>query len=73
MKCRVCGGSMISKYSDLPFKVSDTTIVVLKSLPVWECVQCHDTEFEHATWHNVEKILAGVDTSAELEVIRYAA
>jgi YgiT-type zinc finger domain-containing protein len=64
---------MESRISDLPFKVSATTIVVLRSLPVWECTQCHDTEFEHETLRNIEAILAKVDPGAELEVIRYAA
>ncbi len=73
MRCRVCGGQLEPRVTDLPFKISDSTIVVLKSLPVLQCVQCQDTELEHATMVRVDALLAGVDRSAELEVIRYAA
>ena len=34
MKCTVCGGSMQSKKTNLPFKVTDKTIVILKELPI---------------------------------------
>jgi YgiT-type zinc finger domain-containing protein len=59
--------------TDLPFKIGDSSIVILKALPVLQCNQCGDTELEHATMLRVDQLLAGVDQSAELEVIRYAA
>jgi YgiT-type zinc finger domain-containing protein len=59
--------------TDLPFKVGDSSIVVLKSLPVLQCTQCGETELEHATIVKVEELLARVDRSSELEVIRFAA
>ena len=73
MRCRVCGGLMESRVTDLPFKLSDTSIVVLRGLPVLQCPQCDDTELEHETMRRVEQVLAGVDASSELEVIRFAA
>ncbi len=73
MSCRVCGGEMQARITDLPFKVADSCIVILKSLPVLECRQCGETELEHATMVRVEQLLASVDRSAELEVIQYAA
>ena len=73
MKCRVCGGSLAARVTDLPFKIGDALIVILKSLPVLQCRQCADTELEHATMVRVDELLAGVDRSAELEVIRFAA
>jgi YgiT-type zinc finger domain-containing protein len=73
MKCRVCEGTLERRVTDLPFKISDSTIVILKSLPVLQCVQCGETELEHATMVRVDMLLKGVDPSAELEVIRYAA
>jgi len=73
MKCRVCGGQLESRITDLPFKVGDLSIVILRSLPVLQCRQCGETELEQATMSRVDQLLAAVDVSAELEVIRYAA
>ena len=69
MRCRVCGGKLEPRVTDLPFKIGDSTIVVLKALPVLQCRQCGDTELEHATKSRVDLLLAAVDKSAELEVI----
>jgi hypothetical protein len=41
MKCRICGGVMESRITDLPFKLGDTAIVYRQShtgvpmLPMW--------------------------------------
>jgi YgiT-type zinc finger domain-containing protein len=73
MRCRACGGLLEPRVTDLPFKLADTTIVVLKALPVLECPQCGDTELDQATMSRVDQLLHAVDRSAELEVIQYAA
>jgi YgiT-type zinc finger domain-containing protein len=73
MRCRICGGLLDHRVTDLPFKTGDTSIVILRSLPVLQCRQCGDSELEHATMSRVDELLAAVDESAELEVIRYAA
>ncbi|MCK4304251.1 MAG: type II toxin-antitoxin system MqsA family antitoxin [Candidatus Eisenbacteria sp.] len=73
MKCRVCGGSQHSTSTDLPFKVSESTIVILKGTPVFQCANCSEYSFEDAVMERVDVILASVDPSAELEVIRFAA
>ena len=73
MKCRVCGGSLKPQVTDLPFKISDSSIVIIRSLPVLQCIQCGDTELDHPTMTRVETILDHVDRSSELEVIRFAA
>lgn len=73
MRCRVCGGLLERRVTDLPFKIGDSSIVILKALPVLQCEQCGDTELEQATMVRVDQLLAGVDRSAELEVIRFAA
>ncbi len=59
--------------TDLPFKLSDTSIVIVKGLPVFQCRQCHDIELDHPVMERVEQMLDSVDRSAELEVLRYAA
>ncbi len=73
MRCRVCGGLLEPRVTDLPFKIGDSSIVIFKSLPVLQCDQCGDTELEETTMSRVDQLLASVDRSAELEVIRYAA
>ena len=73
MRCRVCGGRLEPRVTDLPFKVADTTIVILKALPVLQCSQCGDTELDQATMSRVDQLLRAVNRSAELEVIQYAA
>jgi YgiT-type zinc finger domain-containing protein len=73
MRCRVCAGQLESRITDLPFKIGDSSIVILRSLPVLQCRQCGETELEQATMSRVDQLLAAVDASAELEVIRYAA
>lgn len=73
MKCRVCGGSQHSTSTDLPFKVSESTIVILKGTPVFQCSNCSEYSIEDAVMERVDSILASVDHSAELEVIQFAA
>lgn len=73
MKCRVCGASLVPRVTDLPFKTGDTSIVILRALPVLQCPQCGESEVEHGTMLRVEEVLAGVDQSSEFEVIRFAA
>lgn len=73
MRCRACGGLFEPRVTDLPFKIGDSSIVIVKALPVLQCRQCGETEIEHATMLRVDQVPAGVDTSSELQVIRFAA
>jgi YgiT-type zinc finger domain-containing protein len=73
MRCRICGGLLEARVTDLPFKTGDSSIVILRSLPVLQCRQCGDTELEQVTMSRVDQLLAAADRSAELKVIRYAA
>ena len=73
MKCHVCGSNMDPLTTDLPFKASETTIVIVKGLPVLQCNNCSEYLLEDPVLKQVEIILDNVDTSAELEVINYAA
>ena len=72
MRCRICGGLLEARVTDLPFKTGDSSIVILRATPVLQCRQCGDTELERATMTRVDRLLAAVDGSAELAVIRYA-
>jgi YgiT-type zinc finger domain-containing protein len=73
MKCRVCGSRLQPTTTDLPFKVTERTIVVLKQLPVLQCERCSEYSMEDAVFARVEALLANVNTSAELEIIPFAA
>lgn len=73
MTCHVCGGRMDRLITDLPFKVSESSIVILKGLPVLQCNNCSEYVLEDAVMAQVETILGKVDKSAELEIIRFAA
>ena len=73
MNCRICGGAMEERVTDLPFKVGDTSIVIVRSLPVLQCRQCGEIELENVAMSRVDRLLAALDRSAELEVVRYAA
>lgn len=73
MKCHVCGSQMQSITTDLPFKANVTTIVIMKDLPVIQCVGCTEYLLDDPVLERVDAIIKKVDTAAELEVIRYAA
>jgi YgiT-type zinc finger domain-containing protein len=73
MKCGVCGDQLRPVRSDLPFKVSEQTIVILKELPVLQCQNCAQYLLEDCVLSRVDEILARIDNAAELEIIRYAA
>lgn len=62
MKCRACGSDMKSYATSLPFKVNETTIVILKDLPVVQCNNCEEYLLEDQVMPRVEKILEKVDT-----------
>ncbi len=73
MICRVCGGEMSSRLTDLPFKVGQSTIVIVKEIPVVQCSHCNEYVLADNTMAEVERILESVDKSTELEIVRYAA
>jgi len=73
MKCHVCGGKMRAIVTDLPFKLSHKTIVILKELPVSQCESCNEFLIEDPVMDRVDAILGKVDKEAELEILRYAA
>jgi YgiT-type zinc finger domain-containing protein len=73
MKCHLCGSRLESLITDLPFKISDTTIVILKGMPILQCENCGEYLIDDPVMSRVEKILERVSADAELEIIRYAA
>ena len=73
MKCQVCGSTMQPIVTDLPFKIAERAIVIVKELPVLQCDGCSEYLLEDATLARVDELLAHADSSAELEIIRFAA
>lgn len=73
MKCTVCGARMQPITTDLPFKLSEKRIVILKQLPVLQCEACREYLIEDAVMARIDTMLTRVDNTAELEVIQYAA
>ena len=73
MRCSLCGSKLSPLITDLSFKVSDTSIVILKELPVLQCDNCQEYLLDDSVMNRVEEILQRADAAAELEIIRYAA
>jgi YgiT-type zinc finger domain-containing protein len=64
---------MQSINTDLPFKVNDTTIIIMKDLPVIQCDGCSEYLLDDLVLKRVDAIIENADTEAELKIIRYAA
>ena len=73
MKCLVCGAPLRSIITDLPLKVGDHTIVIVKKLPVLQCDGCIEYLIEDSVIARVDELLGRVDPSTELEVVPFAA
>ena len=73
MKCLVCGATLRSTTTDLPLKVNDRTIVVVKKLPVLQCEGCIEYLIEDPVMAKVDEMLSRVDRSIELEIVPFAA
>ena len=72
MKCHVCGSDMASVVTDMPFKVSNTSIVIVKQMPVDECGNCGQYLIDDPVMEQVGSILEKADAAAELEIVQYA-
>ena len=70
MKCQACGSILIPMVTDLPFKLSEATIVIVKAAPVLQCEGCSKYTLEEQVMEWVDTILKRADPSAELEITR---
>ncbi len=73
MICHICGGKMNPISTDMPFKLRDTAIVIIKALPVIQCEACCEYMLEDSVMKQVEGILNQADSSIEFEVVKFAA
>jgi len=71
MKCYNCGVELKAENTDLPFKISKKSILIIKNLPVLECPNCKEYLIEDAIMENLEKVINGVDEKTELEIVAY--
>lgn len=73
MKCRICGSNMASIITDLPFKITQNSIVIVKDVPVFQCNGCSEYLLNDVVMERIENILKRVDAATELGVLKYAA
>ncbi len=73
LKCTVCGARMSPTATDLPFKLSEGRTVILKQLPVLQCPSCREYLIKDAVMARIDTLLGRTASTAELEVLRYAA
>ncbi len=73
MICHMCGSSMRPVITDLPFKIADHSIVIVKDLPVLQCESCREYVIEDPVMERLENMLQSADESVELEIVKYAA
>jgi YgiT-type zinc finger domain-containing protein len=59
--------------TNLPFKLKQGSIIIIKHLPVLQCENCSDYLIEDAVMDKVDKLLTRVDTAVEVEILNYAA
>lgn len=72
MICCNCGGELEKIITDLPFKVRDDSIVIIKKLPTLQCQNCNEYLIEDPVMEKVDRILDKIDKTAELEILSYA-
>ena len=72
-KCTVCGAALRSTATDLPFKMSDRAIVIVKNVPVLQCDGCIEYLLDDTVMAKVDELLSRVDSSVELEIVPFAA
>ncbi len=64
--------NVFARSGSVGFEISDKEDI-RNEAPVLQCRQCGETELENETMQRVEQVIAGVDRSSELDVIRFAA
>ncbi len=72
MNCHNCGGNFERVITDLPFKISQRSIIIIKKLPILQCQNCNEYMIEDAVMENVDCVLSNIDSTAELEILNYA-
>ena len=72
MNCHNCGEKLEKIITNLPFKVRDDSIIIIKGLPILQCHNCNEYLIEDSVMQEVDRILNKIDKTAELEILSYA-
>jgi len=73
MKCTNCGSDLEATNTDLPFKVAESSTVIIKEVPVLQCLRCPQYLIANEALARVDEILERLVGGTELEVVRYVA
>lgn len=73
MRCHICGGNMQSIKTDLPFKLDDRRILVVKDIPVLQCNSCGEYLLSDLVTETLDNLIEATNKNVELEIRRYAA
>jgi len=73
MKCHICGGQMEKIQTDLPFKLDDHKILVMKDVPVEQCNSCGEFLIPDPVMEVLDNVIESTDKAVEIEIRRYAA
>ena len=73
MKCHICSGDMREIKTNLPFKLDDQQILVIKAIPVIQCSSCGEFLISDKVMEHLDNLINAMDKEAELEIRRYAA
>jgi len=72
MNCNKCGDKLERIITDLPFKIENGGIIIIKELPVLQCPNCNEYLIEDSVMEKVDEILEHTDKTAEVEILSYA-
>ena len=70
--CRVCGSELKRVTTDLPFKISQDSIIIIKNLPILQCQNCQEYLIEDPIMEKIDGILSHVDETTGLEILKFA-
>lgn len=73
MRCHVCGAEMRETKTDLPFKLTERSIVVVREVPAIQCSGCREYMLSDKVMERIDELLSAANTDADLEVVRFAA
>jgi YgiT-type zinc finger domain-containing protein len=72
MRCHNCGENLKKIITNLPFKTSRDSIVIIKQMPVLQCPNCSEYVLEDSVVRKVDALLDKIDKTAELEILKFA-
>jgi hypothetical protein len=59
--------------TDLPFRVDRSVMIILRDLPLTQCIECGAYAFEERVMERVHEIIDRLQSPSHLDAVRYAA